>query len=107
LGKNDDGEYFINRFDVQLIESPKNKKWLKLDDSLVVTMYLNTDLNYVSCDDLYYNLNVDAAWWEEYVIPKKVFNLIGINNWRDNKKFDIIVLVKSRDGKHTYCEEYN
>ena len=109
LGKNDDGEYFINRFEVQLTELPKgrNKNWLSLDNLLVITMYLNTDRSYISCDDLYFEFNVDSAWWEANIIPEKVFKLIGINNSGNNRKFDIQVIVKSRDGKHTYCEEYN
>jgi len=109
LGKNDDGEYFINRFEVQLTELPKgrNKNWLSLDNLLVITMYLNTDRSYISCDDLYFEFNVDSAWWEAHIIPEKVFKLIGINNSGNNRKFDIQVIVKSRDGKHTYCEEYN
>lgn len=109
LGKNDDGENFINRFEVQMTELPKdkNKNWLSLDNTVIITMYLNTDLNYISCDDLYYNFNVDPAWWEAHIIPEKVFKLIGINNSGDNRKFDIQVIVKSKDGKHTYCEEYS
>ena len=109
LGKNDDGENFINRFEVQMTELPKdkNKNWLSLDNTVIITMYLNTDLNYISCDDLYYNFNVDPAWWEAHIIPEKVFKLIGINNSGDNRKFDIQVIVKSRNGKHTYCEEYS
>jgi len=109
LGKNDDGEYFINRFEVQLTELPKDKSknWLSLDNLIIITMYLNTDRSYISCDDLYYNFNVDSAWWEAHIIPEKVFKLIGINNSGDNRKFDIQVIVKSRNGKHTYCEEYS
>jgi len=109
LGKNDDGEYFIDRFEVQSTELPKDKSknWLSLENLLVITMYLNTDRSYISCDDLYYNFNVDSAWWEAHIIPEKVFKLIGINNSGDNRKFDIQVIVKSRDGKHTYCEEHS
>ena len=109
LGKNDDGEYFIDRFEVQSTELPKDKSknWLSLDNLLIITMYLNTDRSYISCDDLYFEFNVDAAWWEAHIIPEKVFKLIGINNSGDNRKFDIQVIVKSKDGKHTYCEEYS
>ena len=109
LGKNDDGEYFIDRFEVQSTELPKDKSknWLSLDNLLIITMYLNTDRSYISCDDLYFEFNVDAAWWEAHIIPEKVFKLIGINNSGDNRKFDIQVIVKSRNGKHTYCEEYS
>jgi len=109
LGKNDDGEYFIDRFEVQSTELPKDKSknWLSLENLLVITMYLNTDRSYISCDDLYYNFNVDSAWWEAHIIPEKVFKLIGINNSGDNRKFDIQVIVKSRNGKHTYCEEHS
>ena len=109
LGKNNDGDNIINRFEVQLTETPKNMKgnWLLLDNLLVITMYLNTDLKYINCDDLYYEFNVDIAWWEHHIIPQKVFRLIGINYTGNNKKFEIQVIAKSRDGKHTYCEEYN
>jgi hypothetical protein len=109
LGKNDDGENFINRFEVQMTELPKdkNKNWLSLDNTVIITMYLNTDLNYISCDDLYYNFNVDTAWWEAHIIPEKVFKLIGIDNKANNRKFYIEVVVKSKDGKHTYCEEHS
>jgi len=109
LGKNDDGEYFIDKFEVQSTELPKDKSknWLSLDNLLIITMYLNTDRSYISCDDLYFEFNVDSAWWEAHIIPEKVFKLIGINNSGDNRKFDIQVIVKSRDGKHTYCEEHS
>ena len=109
LGKNDYGEYFIDRFEVQSTELPKDKSknWLSLDNLLIITMYLNTDRSYISCDDLYFEFNVDSAWWEAHIIPEKVFKLIGINNSGDNRKFDIQVIVKSRDGKHTYCEEHS
>jgi len=109
LGKNDYGEYFIDRFEVQSTELPKDKSknWLSLDNLIIITMYLNTDRSYISCDDLYFEFNVDSAWWEAHIIPEKVFKLIGINNSGDNRKFDIQVIVKSRDGKHTYCEEHS
>lgn len=109
LGKNDYGEYFIDRFEVQSTELPKDKSknWLSLDNLIIITMYLNTDRSYISCDDLYFEFNVDAAWWEAHIIPEKVFNLIGIDSRPNKRNFYIEVIVKSRDGKHTYCEEHS
>ena len=109
LGKNDYGEYFIDRFEVQSTELPKDKSknWLSLDNLIIITMYLNTDRSYISCDDLYFEFNVDPAWWEAHIIPEKVFNLIRIDARPTKRNFYIEVIVKSRDGKHTYCEEHS
>ena len=68
-GKFDNGEYIIDRFDVDKTELPEDIKrkvhisgWKTIEDLLIVTMYLNTDLEYISCDDLAFDYNIDGAW---------------------------------------------
>ena len=108
-GKFDNGEYIIDRFEVDKTELPEDIKrkihisgWKTIEDLLVVTMYLNTDKEYISCDDLAFDYNIDSAWWEHSIIPKNIYKYMGIT--KDDIEVKPHVLIKSKDGKYTYCD---
>ena len=110
LGKNKEGDSDIDRFNVELKEIPKNTepkaRWSSSDMSklLDITMYLNTDKEYISCDDLWNDYNLDPGWWESHIIPDGVLKLIG--ETKENRDYTIILRVRSNDGKYKYCEKY-
>ena len=104
------GKDLIDRFEVEMTSLPEDIKskvkkqgWNKIEDLMVITMYLNTDKEYISCDDLYYAYNIDTAWWEHNIIPNKVLKYMGIT--KDEWDFKPHVIVKSKNGEYTYCSE--
>ena len=108
-GKFDNGEYIIDRFEVDKTELPEDIKrkvhisgWKTIEDLLVVTMYLNTDLEYISCDDLAFEYNIDSAWWEHAIIPKNIYKYMGVT--KNDIEVKPHVIIKSKDGKYTYCD---
>ena len=108
-GKFDNGEYIIDRFEVDKTELPEDIKrkvhmsgWKTIEDLLIVTMYLNTDLEYISCDDLAFDYNIDGAWWEHSIIPKNIYKYMGIT--KNDIEVKPHVIIKSKDGKYTYCD---
>ena len=112
LGKKDNGEPMINRFEVDFTEKPEEEKmrlnkWVHIaDHTLYVYMYLNSDESFLSCDDLWHDYNVDAAWWEADIIPADVLKYFGEATKSNERDYGIHVIVKSRDGQYTYddCE---
>jgi hypothetical protein len=108
-GKFDNGEYIIDRFEVDKTELPEDIKrkvhisgWKTIEDLLIVTMYLNTDLEYISCDDLAFDYNIDSAWWEHAIIPKNIYKYMGVT--KNDIEVKPHVIIKSKDGKYTYCD---
>jgi len=110
LGKNKEGDSDIDRFNVELKEISKSTetkdRWSSPDMSklLDITMYLNTDKEYISCDDLWFYYNLDPGWWEAHIIPNGVLKLIG--ETKENRDYYIKIRVRSNNGKYKYCEQY-
>lgn len=104
LGKKDNGEPIIDRFEVDFTEKPEEeKKWVHITDhTLYIYMYLNSDESFISCDDLWYDYNVDSAWWEANIIPVDVLKYFGESAKLNERGYGIHVVVKSRDGQYTY-----
>ena len=108
LGKKDNGEPIIDRFEVDFTEKPeeekkKHSKWVHIaDHTLYVYMYLNSDESFLSCDDLWYDYNVDSAWWEANIIPVDILKYFGESDKLNERGYGIHVVVKSRDGQYTY-----
>lgn len=110
----DVGQTVINRFEVSLDKlSEENKEryysrrstYKNVVYMLNITMFLNTDKDYISCDDLWYEHNVDPSWWEASIIPEEALKYMGIKPKTD-KDFSIRVKVMNRDGTAQFCEEH-
>ena len=122
LGKLDDsgkwnqhgrGENVVNRFEFEFSEIDEDEReelvksgFKEIKYKFNVIMYLNTDKSYIDCDGLWYDYNVDPAWWEADVIPKKILKLLGLEHNIESRIYIVNIIVKSRDGEHIYCEEY-
>ena len=98
--KTESGDRVIDRFgDIQI---NKNFTLRPYKDIIEITMFINSDLEYISCDDLYFDFDIDPAWWEHHIINENVLVHLGMKG-----KFQINITVKSKDGKHSYCSEYD
>lgn len=108
LGKKDNGEPMINKFEVDFTEKPEEEKmhinkWVHITDhTLYVYMYLNSDESFLSCDDLWHDYNVDPAWWEADIIPVDVLKYFGEPTKPNKRDYRIHLIVKSRDGQYIY-----
>lgn len=82
---------------------------------LVVKMYLDTTMDELKGDDntapglsregvqdkLWYNYNLDPAWWQAFIIPNRVLKLLfGSERYRN-----IILFIVDRNGHHLLTEQ--
>jgi len=108
------GETVINRFEVtvgELSEEEKERyrnsgsKYKHTEYVINITMFLNTDKDYISCDDLWYEHNVDPSWWEASIIPDEALKYMGISP-KEYRDFTIKLKAMNIDGTSEFCEEH-
>ena len=90
----------IDRFESEIV--PYNGRMGRgVKNILKVDMFLTYDGDeYLNCDDLYQMFNIDTAWWEYDIIPKKVMTLANLTN----EKTKVVVNVYNKDGSRKFCE---